>query len=185
MSAAAFLQEGATAAERFALAVPRHGPANRTGQALGARALLLQEVPQKLSLPEPWVHLPLLKVGYQAERLWVWKAGVLKAGPPLSRLKGLRVLAFSGLGQPQRFETSLRSLGAEVLPQRFADHHGYSAAELRGLETQGAKAFCTTMKDAMRLPSDWNPGRPVWVLEASLQSQPAAALARLVDSCLT
>lgn len=38
MSAAAFLQEGATAAQRFALAVPRHGPVNRTGQSLGARA---------------------------------------------------------------------------------------------------------------------------------------------------
>jgi len=38
MNASAFLQEGATAARRFALATPRHGPANRTGQALGARA---------------------------------------------------------------------------------------------------------------------------------------------------
>ncbi len=34
----AFLQEGATAAQRFALAMPRSGPANRTGAALGARA---------------------------------------------------------------------------------------------------------------------------------------------------
>src|SRR5262245_48035281 len=38
MSTSAFLQEGATAAQRFALATPRHGPANRTGSALGARA---------------------------------------------------------------------------------------------------------------------------------------------------
>ncbi len=38
MSVPAFLQEGATAAQRFALATPRHGPANRTGSALGARA---------------------------------------------------------------------------------------------------------------------------------------------------
>ncbi|AMV26561.1 hypothetical protein VT84_19330 [Gemmata sp. SH-PL17] len=38
MSASAFLQEGATAAQRFALTTPRHGPANRTGSALGARA---------------------------------------------------------------------------------------------------------------------------------------------------
>jgi len=38
MSMSAFLQEGATAAQRFALAVPRHGPANRTGSALAARA---------------------------------------------------------------------------------------------------------------------------------------------------
>src|SRR6516225_4349935 len=38
MSAAAFLQEGAAAARRFALAAPRHGPANRAGSVLGARA---------------------------------------------------------------------------------------------------------------------------------------------------
>jgi uncharacterized protein (DUF58 family) len=38
MSTFAFLQEGATAAQRFALATPRHGPASRTGSALGARA---------------------------------------------------------------------------------------------------------------------------------------------------
>jgi uncharacterized protein (DUF58 family) len=38
MSASAFLQEGATAARRFALTVPRHGPVNRTGPTLGARA---------------------------------------------------------------------------------------------------------------------------------------------------
>jgi tetraacyldisaccharide 4'-kinase len=153
-------------------------------QALQARALLLQEAPKKPSLPEPWARLPLLKVGYQAERLWAWKAGVLKAGPPLSRLKGLKVLAFSGLGQPERFEASLRGLGAEVVPQRFADHHRYGAAELAAFDTQGVKAFCTTLKDAMRLPGDWKPGRPVWVLEASLKSQPEAALKRLVDSCL-
>jgi uncharacterized protein (DUF58 family) len=38
VSTSAFLQEGATAARRFALATPRSGPANRTGQSLGARA---------------------------------------------------------------------------------------------------------------------------------------------------
>src|SRR4051812_9725171 len=38
MSASAFLQEGAAAAQRFALAMPRVGPANRTGIAMGARA---------------------------------------------------------------------------------------------------------------------------------------------------
>jgi uncharacterized protein (DUF58 family) len=38
MSTSGFLQEGAIAAQRFALATPRHGPANRTGSALGARA---------------------------------------------------------------------------------------------------------------------------------------------------
>jgi uncharacterized protein (DUF58 family) len=38
MSTAAFLQEGAGAARRFALSAPRHGPLNRAGSVLGARA---------------------------------------------------------------------------------------------------------------------------------------------------
>src|SRR5437773_6848401 len=38
MSVADFLLEGRTAAQRFALAAPKQGPASRTGSALGARA---------------------------------------------------------------------------------------------------------------------------------------------------
>ncbi len=38
MTAGDHLREGAAAARRFALAVPRHGPAGRSGAALGARA---------------------------------------------------------------------------------------------------------------------------------------------------
>ena len=38
MSASVSLQKGVVAAQRFTLAAPRHGPANRTGSALGARA---------------------------------------------------------------------------------------------------------------------------------------------------
>jgi uncharacterized protein (DUF58 family) len=38
MSTAAFLQEGAAAARRFALATPRQAPANRTGGVVGGRA---------------------------------------------------------------------------------------------------------------------------------------------------
>jgi tetraacyldisaccharide 4'-kinase len=153
-------------------------------EALGARALLLQEAPGQGPLPPPWGSLPLLKVGYQPQRLWQWKAGALSHGPRLSRLRRLKVLALSGLGQPRRFEASLESLGAELRVARFPDHHAYGLRELQALPLAGLGAICTTMKDALRLPRDWEPGPPVWVLEADLKSQPAQALGHLVADLL-
>jgi tetraacyldisaccharide 4'-kinase len=152
--------------------------------ARGARALLLQEAPLAPQLPAPWDGLPLLKVGYQPQRLWAWKAGSLRPGPPLRRLKALKVLALSGLGQPQRFEASLTGAGADISPARFPDHHPYSLDDLGALPLSGSSAICTTLKDAMRLPSDWRPALPVWALESELKSQPAAALPRLFSGLL-
>jgi tetraacyldisaccharide 4'-kinase len=147
-------------------------------QARTATALLLQEAPQG-SLPEPWASLSLIKVAYHPQGLWTWRSGTLRKGPPLGRLRKAKLLALSGLGQPQRFEDSLRSLGAQGIAARFADHHPFSRAELEALDLQGAVAICTTVKDAMRLPKDWKPPVPVWVLEVELRSQPSTALAAL------
>jgi tetraacyldisaccharide 4'-kinase len=148
-------------------------------QAQGATALLLQEAPKDGVLPEAWAGLPLIKVGYQPQRLWRWSVGALRKGPPLSRLRKAKVLALSGLGQPQRFEASLQSLGAQAIPARFVDHHPFSLAELEALDLREAVAICTTMKDAQRLPQDWKPRLPVWILEVALESQPRSALAAL------
>jgi tetraacyldisaccharide 4'-kinase len=135
-------------------------------QAREATHWLLQDRPAKAALPDPWGSLPLTTVGYKPVGLKLWKAGRVGPGPGLAGLKGKRVLALSGLGRPQRFEQNLKSLGALVTPRRFADHHAY---RLEDLENVGdVKAVVTTMKDAMRLPGGWNPGIPVWVLEAEL-----------------
>lgn len=40
------------------------------------------------------------------------------------------VHAVAGIGNPQRFFTTLRSLGFEVIEHPFADHHPFSAADL-------------------------------------------------------
>ena len=168
--------------ERLLPAGPWREPWSQAG---GASALLLQDASPKVELPAPWSALPRIDVGYQPKKLWAWTGGVLKAGPPLSRLKGRQVLALSGLGQPARFEASLRGLGASPRSTRFADHHAFSLEELQALETRGSAAICTTMKDAMRLPFQWRPRVPVWVLEAELQSQPASELNRLIAKLLS
>jgi len=152
--------------------------------ARGARAVLMQDMAAGLKLPAPWAGMNVIPVGYQPKRLLLWKCGSLGAGPALSRLKGLPVLALSGLGQPARFEVSLRSLGAKVQSVRFADHHPFQAAELEALAGPGPRAVVTTVKDAMRLPVDWKPGLPVWALEAELASRPERALKQCLESLL-
>jgi tetraacyldisaccharide 4'-kinase len=72
-------------------------------------------------------------------------------------LRGRRVYAFAGIGDPQRFFRSLRACGIEVAGERvFADHHPFSqgeVAELRAAAKQGGLTLVTTEKDMARLRS--------------------------------
>ena len=73
----------------------------------------------------------------------------------VASLRGRRVLAFAGIGDPTRFFNTLRSSGIEVAGQRaFADHHAYSQAEIESLIAEAkreALTLVTTEKDLARL----------------------------------
>ena len=73
----------------------------------------------------------------------------------VAQLRGKRVLAFAGIGDPTRFFNTLRGSGIDVAGQRaFADHHPYSQAEIESLIAEARRdglTLVTTEKDLARL----------------------------------
>lgn len=74
------------------------------------------------------------------------------------RWRGRRVVAFAGIGRPQKFFDSLAELGADLIAGiGFPDHHPYRSGELDALmreADQAGAAAVTTTKDWVRLPAD-------------------------------
>jgi tetraacyldisaccharide 4'-kinase len=73
----------------------------------------------------------------------------------VAALRGKRVLAFAGIGDPGRFFGMLRASGIEIDRERaFADHHSLSQAEIDTLiadANRDALTLVTTEKDLARL----------------------------------
>ena len=93
--------------------------------------------------------------------VWSYPAGESR---PWSGLEGKRVLAFCGLGQPESFQHSLKTLGVELAGLRlFRDHQVYREKEkqrlLEAAAALQAEALLTTEKDALKL-GGWPAGGP-------------------------
>jgi tetraacyldisaccharide 4'-kinase len=79
----------------------------------------------------------------------------LAPGAGLAALAGRNVVAFAGIGRPEKFFGMLEAAGVALAARRpFADHHRYTDAEFAGLLADAARAraiLATTPKDAARL----------------------------------
>ena len=78
---------------------------------------------------------------------------------PIEFLRGRKVIAFCGIGNPDGFRMMLSELGADIRGFRaFRDHHRYSEKNLHEIGRQFSKAdaeICvTTMKDGVKLTND-------------------------------
>jgi tetraacyldisaccharide 4'-kinase len=92
------------------------------------------------------------------------EAALAKAGLPVLRVEIVAtgpappgpLVAFAGIGRPQKFFTTLEKLGAELsecVP--FADHHPYGPSDVMFLERlaeERGASLITTEKDHVRLP---------------------------------
>jgi tetraacyldisaccharide 4'-kinase len=96
----------------------------------------------------------------------VLRARLVSAPPPPGPL-----LAFAGIGRPEKFRETLEAAGATVtrlVP--FPDHHPYTEADLQPLLASGA-TLVTTPKDMVRIPPALRPRiTPVGVRLAWLDS---------------
>jgi tetraacyldisaccharide 4'-kinase len=76
-----------------------------------------------------------------------------------ARLRDQNVLAFAGIGRPDKFFATLRALGANVVVARsFGDHQPYSPAALDALFAEAGGrglTLVTTQKDFVRLPPSY------------------------------
>ena len=70
-------------------------------------------------------------------------------------LRGARVVAFAGIGRPEKLFATLAACGATLAATRaFADHHGFAERELAALAAEAKRAaatLVTTEKDAVRI----------------------------------
>jgi tetraacyldisaccharide 4'-kinase len=113
----------------------------------------------------------------------VLSAGLTPDPAAAAALAGRRVLAFAGIGRPEKFFDTLRDIGAmpvSTLP--FPDHHPYMAGEVQALLDRAAAMDAlavTTEKDAMRLPDGLR--ERVMVLPVRARFTDATAVERMLD----
>jgi tetraacyldisaccharide 4'-kinase len=112
--------------------------------------------------------------------------GALEPLPTGLPLSGLPVVAFAGIGHPEKFFQTLRGLGANLLATHaLADHQPLGDALmvrlLREAALQGAQVV-TTEKDAVRLSPSHRPH--VMTLPVRLQLEDWSALDAGLDRVL-
>jgi len=116
------------------------------------------------------------------------RARLLPEPETAARLRGKNVLAFAGIGRPEKFFATLDSCGANIVARRaFADHHAYTESDYAALraeaERAGADLIVTTEKDAVRIAGDALPD--MLALPVTLVFDDPAAIARLVAAKIT
>ena len=87
-----------------------------------------------------------------------WFAARFAPGQDALRFAEQKIIAFAGIGRPQKFFDTLKSLGARVvMAKAFPDHHSYDADDVMRLveiASQTGSTLVTTEKDRVRLPPE-------------------------------
>ena len=152
----------------------REGPRAlaRAGVVIITRADMVE--PEELKNVEEQIarHAP------NAVRAQAWhKVAGLRSVPqgelrPLHELRGMKVHALSGIGNPEGFKRTLARLGANVVGATvFRDHHRYTREEAEDLEALATDkedvCVITTAKDAAKLSPFYLTGEdlPLFCLE--------------------
>jgi tetraacyldisaccharide 4'-kinase len=99
-----------------------------------------------------------LVIAARARRLPLFHGTLEPDRAALAALAGLKVLAFAGIGDPEKFFATLAAAGIEAPVRRsFPDHHRYSRKQAADLVKEAEKnglQLLTTEKDLARMRSD-------------------------------
>lgn len=110
-----------------------------------------------------------------------WWQGARASAETIAALRGQRVLASAGIGQPQRFFDGLRALGLDIAALPLDDHHDHARLPWPA----DARDVVVTEKDAVKLDparvAAERPGLHVWVVPLVL-TLPAATTRRVLDA---
>ena len=93
---------------------------------------------------------------------------------PVDQLKGQRVAAFAGIGNPQGFYHSLKEVGCQLVAQRaFPDHFPYQRHDLVDLQQWVAgltavDAVVCTCKDLVKIDAARIHTHPLWALDVEV-----------------
>jgi len=121
----------------------------------------------------------------------VLRAHLAPSEASVASLRGKRVLAFAGIGDPVRFFGTLQASGVNVVRSRaFADHHAFSRDEIDSLIAEAGRdalTLVTTEKDLARLwfgggLPDW--AKPIVPFAVKLEFDDPAGLRKFVSAQL-
>jgi tetraacyldisaccharide 4'-kinase len=109
----------------------------------------------------------------------------------LETLRGSKVAAFCGVGNPESFRRTLTDCGADVIAFRaYPDHHAYTRVDVDDLRTwaRGLSSDChvvVTQKDVVKLRLSRLGDLPLWSLRIRLHVETGAdELERLLEMAL-
>jgi tetraacyldisaccharide 4'-kinase len=98
------------------------------------------------------------RAAVEARKVPLFQARLEPDRDAIAALAGRRVLAFAGIGNPEKVFATLREAGVAVAATRsFADHHRYTQADARDLCRQAdaeGLTLVTTEKDTARLQGE-------------------------------
>lgn len=80
--------------------------------------------------------------------------------------------AVAGIGNPNRFFKTLKSLGLNIESTAFADHHDFKAEDFKDLLKDRDKPLVMTQKDAVKCAQFVTPNQNWWYLEVAPQCSP-------------
>ncbi len=117
---------------------------------------------------------------------------VLSAHTRLSYPEELHIaplVAFAGIGYPEKFFESLRSVDADLCETHtFADHHPYTESELRklmGIAERHKAQLITTRKDWVRLPRFYQSLTHIGDITLQISEEDRKILGGLVEHAIT